>query len=578
VKNEAMDGLERGILLPVLLDDVSVPVAFKTTQAADLRGWQGQPDAQLDDVLMAAVVETLGAAAPHEPSMPPVRARRAWPAWPIVAVLALAAVAVASWLLTREVPITESERPYLLVVPFDVFAADARTWEPFSDQVTREIIRKLRNVSGLRVVPHPSAFAFKGNKMREHIRATLPEVQFVLDGQVSVTGSNELRIVAELEELNVDGRMVWDGDFVSRVDNTNIFGVQSDIAREVSRSLQVAILDRESRDIEKLPTRNLDAYRIYGEARDKQRQGTGDALRASIALFDQAIEIDPEFALAYAQKADSYRLLMTFFEAPVEMLPHVISAASRALALDPESADARASLGLAYLHAWSWHDAFRYLSEAQERDPEIGQVYLGLALYYSGIGEMQLAAKALTLADELDPLNVEIANFGLLALLNMREFDLAVRWADRKTDLHSDVGWFLASASNPYSQVGNHARAIRIAERGVSLDRGNALAVLFLAQAYARAGRQEDARRALSDAEAIDSYVCPYETSLVHVALNEPDRAFELLLEQAVPARSNCLMLTRQDPRLDPLRGDPRFEELLEDVGLDDESVGHYSR
>ena len=191
---------------------------------------------------------------------------------------------------------------------------------------------------------------------------------------------------------------------------------------------------------------------------------------------------------------------------------------------------------------------------------------------------MRLAFDALERADDLDPLNVEIANFGILALLNMREYEHAVRWADQKSDLHSEVGWFLATASSPDSILGNHTRAIQRCERGVNLEEDNAVANLFLAQAYARAGREEDARLILAKVDAMRGYVCPYETAAVHVALGEVDNAFHYLLERAIPNRSNCLMLTRQDPRLDPLREDLRFRMLLARVGLDDDAVGLYQR
>ena len=115
-------------------------------------------------------------------------------------------------------------------------------WRPFADQVTRELIRNLQKISGLKVVPTPSAFSFKDNKSREHIRRQLPEAQYVLDGVVSISGTNTLRITAQLENLG-DGRLVWDKDYEGRTDDTNLFAMQSQIAAAVSQSLKVAILE-----------------------------------------------------------------------------------------------------------------------------------------------------------------------------------------------------------------------------------------------------------------------------------------------------------------------------------------------
>lgn len=207
-----------------------------------------------------------GARKPAEdeaPAAPAVRAIRkpAAPAWRLplgLGALLLAAVLIGWRVLAPHAP-PKADLPYVVVVPFDVSGDAPEVWQPFADQVTREVIRNLRKISGLRVVPTPSAFTFRDNKSTEHIRRQLPDVQYVLDGVVSVAADNSLRIIAELEDLN-QGRLVWDKDFEGRIDDTNFFAMQSGIAAAVSASLKVVILKDEQRALSELPTTNLKAY------------------------------------------------------------------------------------------------------------------------------------------------------------------------------------------------------------------------------------------------------------------------------------------------------------------------------
>jgi tetratricopeptide (TPR) repeat protein len=384
-------------------------------------------------------------------------------------------------------------------------------------------------------------------------------------------------VALTLEDLAADGQVVWDDAYLSRADSTDLFDIQAQVAKSVSSSLKVAILAAEQHALDELPTDDLGAYALYVEGLGYQARATNEGLIASIERFDAAIQRDPEFALAHIAKADSYRIRLGYYEPPAEMLSHVRAAATDALTVDPDSAEARSVLGLAYLHAWRWRDAWRYLSDANQRDPTIGVTHLGFALYYVSLGDKQRALDALAEATRLDPLNVEIADWGQWVITMTGDHDRAIAWADEKTRLFPDVGFVFADASLAYSLAGSHAQAVALAEKGARLDQRGPFSLLFLAQAYAGAGRIEEAREALAEAERSETYVCPYETATSHIALGNLERAFELI-DHAVVIRSNCLIFTREDPRLEPLRPDPRFAELLVTVGLDDASVRSYER
>ena len=468
-----------------------------------------------------------------------------------------------------------AELPYVVVVPFDVSGDAPEAWRPFADQVTREAIRNLRKISGLRVVPTPSAFTFRDNKTRDHIRRQLPDVQYVLDGVVSISSGNELRITVELEDLR-KGLVVWDKDYEGRTDNTNLFAMQSAIAGAVSESLKVAILAEEQRALDEFPTTNLQAYETYVAGRYQLDLLSHESLPRAIELFDQAIALDPNFFDAYIARGDAYRQLFAYFEPPINMLQKVVDSLAEAQQLRPDSAEAWSSLGLTYVMAWRWKDAWIALNKAKRRDPTLAQTELGFALYYSGLGEAAKVKRALADAERLDPLNVEMADWGNWALFMVRESEAARDWVDKKMQQHPDVGPVFSGAGVGAYIAGDYRRAVQLAERGAELD-GSPVALIMLAQAYGYAGQKEKVLPLLERAASAGTYVCPYESAAAYLSLGDEQRAMTLL-DDAVAKRSNCLMFLRTDPRLEPLREHPHYSVLLTRVGLDDLAVASYKR
>jgi len=503
---------------------------------------------------------------------PAVPARRS--PWVIAALVLIAALigwrSFASW-HSRPAPVA----PYVLVVPFDVSGDVPEAWRPFADQITREVIRNLRKISGLNVVPTPSAFTFRDNKARDHIKRQLPEVQYVLDGVVSISSGNELRVTVELEDLG-KALVVWDKDYEGRTDDTNLFAMQSAIAGAVSDSLKVAILADEQRALDEFPTTNLKAYEAYVAGRYQLDLLSHDSLPRAIELFDQAIALDPKFFDAYIARSDAYRQLFAYFEPPINMLQKVVDSLSEAQQLRPDSAEAWSSLGLTYVMAWRWKDAWIALSKAKRRDPTLAQTELGFALYYSGLGEAEKVKLALAAADRLDPLNAEMADWGTWALCMVGETQASREWVERKMEQHPDIGPVFSGAGVGAYIAGDYRRAVQLAERGVELD-GSPVALIMLAQAYGYAGQKEKVLPLLEQAASFGTYVCPYESAAAYLSLGDRDRAMALL-DEAVAKRSNCLVFLRNDPRMEPLRQHPHYPLLLNRVGLDDLAVASYRR
>ena len=338
-------------------------------------------------------------------------------------------------------------------------------------------------------MPTPSAFTFKDNKARDHIKRQLPEVQYVLDGVVSISAGNTLRITAELEDLN-RSLVVWDKDYEGRTDDTNLFAMQSGIAAAVSDSLKVAILADERRALDEFPTTNLKAYESYVAGRYQLDLLSHESLPRAIKLFDEAIALDPKFFDAYIARSDAYRQLFAYFEPPINMLQQVVDSLSEAQALRPDSAEAWSSLGLTYVMAWRWKDAWIALSKAKRRDPTLAQTELGFALYYSGLGEAEKVKHALADGERLDPLNAEMADWGNWALFMVGESAAAREWVDRKMQQHPDIGIVASGAGVGAYIAGDYERSVQLAERGAEQD-GSPVALIMLAQAYGYAGQKE---------------------------------------------------------------------------------------
>ena len=468
------------------------------------------------------------------------------------------------------------QRPYILVLPFEVSGTDTQKWQPFADQITRETIVKLRQISGLRVVPSASAFTFRKNKTHQYIKEQIPEIEYVLTGTVNIEIAPNLRISGELSSLARD-EVIWNDNYQTQIDSTNFFQAQTELAAAVSKSLKVAILDKEAARIGEHHTSNIAAYEYFVAGQQQLNLLTHESLYEAIKLYDNALALDPNFEEAIVAKANAYRIIMSYYEQPRQVLPKVVETVLSALKVNPQSAEAYSSLGLAYVFAWRWQDAWQMLNSAKQLDPNIALTELGFALYYSGLGEPKKVKQALFRANQLDPLNIELADWGHWALAMTGENDAAIEWANNKMQLHPDVGIIYSGASVSASLNGQHQRAIELAKKGIELDSGGTYPQLALAQAYGYANQPNRVLPLIDNVEQDTRYVCPYETAVAYILIEQQEKAFELL-NQAVKFRSNCLVFTRNDPRLQPIKNSSNFKALLTRVGLDDDSVKRYKR
>jgi DNA-binding winged helix-turn-helix (wHTH) protein/TolB-like protein len=564
----------------------------RTIQTVRGRGYQFvAPVVEVvDDVASAAAGTTPVPAPALAPAAAPVTGRPDEPTrsrWRLALPLGGVALLVAGLLLGTRLlnapsPPPELDRPYLLVVPFGVSDNATEYHRTFADQVTREVVDNLRKISGLRTVPHASAFHFRNDKTREHIHESLPDLQFLLDGEVIVAPDGTLRITPRLTDLRRDVD-VWSSPFTVRVDNHDFFETPAGIAKAVARALKVQILGDEQRALGELP-RIPQAYEPYAAGWREMEKFTHESMQRAVEYFDQAIALDPDFIAAYQAKSEALRTIFAYFESPQELLPVVEASLADVLRRDPDSAEALSSLGLTQVMAWKWREAWQNLNKARALDPTLAQTEIGFALYYTALGEQEKVKAAVARAVELDPLNSELADWGTWALFMVGEQQAAREWADKQMRQHPENGFVFCGAGIAAYLRGDTAQGVALAERGAALSGRAPLALIILAQAHGYAGQPDKVPPLLAEAEAANIYMCPYETAAAHLALgdeaNRP-RAVELLFE-AVQKRSNCLIFLRVDPRLRVLRDDPKhaaaFQELLTLVGLDEAAVKTYRR
>jgi DNA-binding winged helix-turn-helix (wHTH) protein/TolB-like protein/tetratricopeptide (TPR) repeat protein len=470
--------------------------------------------------------------------------------------------------------------PIVLVLPLEVTGDARAAWQGWADEITRRVIGSLRQISGLRAMDRATSFSFGGaNRTHDHLRRQLPEVRYVLSGVVTPSSERSFRITLELDELET-GKQAWRKVYEHRgsFDEAVLTEVAAAIAPAVSQSLQVTILEDERLVLSRLReplTSDRQALELYVEGWKYLQLYDHESMKKAVALFERAVARDKNFFDAWLALGEAHRWIFGYYETPRDVLPKVVGALKRAQELRPDSAEPLSALGLTYTMAWDWEPAWRHLNLALEKDPHLATTELGFALYYSAHDEPGLVKQSLQRAIENDPLNAELADWGNWALFMVGESDAAREWVNAMMEKHPTFGLIAAGAGIGASISGDHPRAVKLAEQGHLIESTPVVKVM-LAQTYAYAGRIEEARSLLHEAERAGVYTCPYESAVTYLVIGETDNSMAML-EKSYDKRSNCLIFLRGDPRFQPLRKDPRyrqrFQALLVRVGLDDEAV-----
>jgi TolB-like protein/DNA-binding winged helix-turn-helix (wHTH) protein/Flp pilus assembly protein TadD len=456
----------------------------------------------------------------------------------------------------------------LAVLPLQNLSDDPEQ-EYFADGMTDALITDLAKIKALRVVSRTSVLRYKGSKKTTPEIANELNVQAVLEGTVERAGER-VRISARLIRAATD-QPVWAESYDQ--DLRDVLRLQDDVARSIAREIQIEITPNERARLNS-PRVDAEAYEFYLKGRYFWLKRTRDSVHKAIEYFNRAIEKDPGYAAAYSGLADCYSSLGFSFDvgdmAPNDVQPKAIAAAQRAIALNDSLAEAHTSLGFIRLnYQWDWPGAETEFRRALALNSGVANAHHWYAHYLMVAGRTQEAEAESRRALELDPLS-PIMNVHLgWHYFYAHQYDQALDQFHKTLELDPNYGlayWYRGLA---YEQRGMYAEAIRELRKGSELLEGNTVIYSDLGHAYAMAGNRGGATSILAELKQLRTrtYVSHFGIALLCIGLGLKDQAFASL-EQAYRERSDMLIYLNVDPRLDPLRSDPRFTALAHEIGI----------
>jgi tetratricopeptide (TPR) repeat protein len=406
----------------------------------------------------------------------------------------------------------------------------------------------------------------RAGKPMKQIAAELG-VQFVLEGSVRKHGS-DLRITTQLIDAEQDTSL-WGETYNGTMDQ--VFDIQENVAARIVKALRVRLTPDEKRTLKRRATENTEAFQLYLKGRFFWNKRSLDGLRTAIRYFEEAIEKDSHYALAWAGIADAYNLLgETGVSSRKETYPRARAAVEKALELDDQLAEAHTSLAsLLMLNDWDLQNAEKEFKSAFSLKANYATTHHWYAEYLSILGKMDEALEHISRAAELDPLSPAIIKDKGMLLYYARDYSGAIECAKKTFELDPHFASAHRLLSLAYQGKGMFTEAIAENQRWGEESGNEIETVVSLAQCHAAAGNRETALALIEglDPEKLSGGNLFRGIALVHAALGEIDSAFTWL-ERALEHKGEALLSSKTDPKLDPLRGDPRFAELLKKIGL----------
>jgi len=455
--------------------------------------------------------------------------------------------------------------PAIAVLPFENLGPASE--EYFAAGMTDEITSRLSAVSGLGLVPNRAAQRYARTDMTMRQIGAELGIDYLLTGSVRWAGtganSRSVRITIQLLQAS-DERQLWSTAYDRIIDD--IFEVQSDIAVQVIERLGVTLLEGERSRLGARPTTNHEAYTLYLKGRYFWNKRTEENIQIGLDYFQQAADLDPGYALAWAGVADVWIFRGWYSRlAPRETFPKAKRAAMRALELDTTLAEAHVSLAhIALEFDHDWEAAERGYRRAIQLKPAYAVAHHWYGGFLSAMGRHEEALREGQTARSLDPLSLIIQTWVGLRYYFARRYEDAIAEYLKAVQLDRNFApahWHLGWA---YEATGRFNDGVAEAQRAVALDSGNLVYVASLGHAYARAGREREARATLARLARASTtqHVSSYHVAVIHIALGDMDEGINWL-ERAYVEQSPWIGYLGVDPRLDPVRTDPRFRSLL---------------
>jgi TolB-like protein/tetratricopeptide (TPR) repeat protein len=439
--------------------------------------------------------------------------------------------------------------------------------EYLSDGITGSLITILAKIPKLRVMAQSTVSRYKGRDIDPQAIGRELNVRAVLTGRMMQSGGS-LRIGTELVDV-ATGSQLWGAQYDRKPGD--IFVIQDEISGEISGKLRPQLTRAEKKRLTRHHTENAEAYGLYLKGRHHWNRWTEEGFYKAIDYFQQAIEKDPGYALAYTGVADSYVLLgWNSYLPPKDAFPKGKAAAMTALRLDPDLAEAHTPFAaLLWLYDWHWDEAETEFQRSLELSPTYPTANHWYAEYLMTMGAHGEALARVKNGQELDPLSLIINVAVGWAYYNARRYDEAIEQLLRTVELDPNYPvtyWILGLL---HRKMGRYELAISAGEKGVNLSGGSPLMRAALAHTYATAGRIKEAVEMLDGLTnlAERAYIAPYFFAGIHIGLGEPGRALDYL-EKAYEEHSHWLIYLHIDPSMDDLRDHSRFLDLMQRVAL----------
>lgn len=463
----------------------------------------------------------------------------------------------------------KDRRIMLAVLPFENLSGDPEQ-EYFSDGLTEEMIARLGslNPQQLAVIARSSSMRYKHANLAVAQIGRELGVDYLLQGTVRRDRAG-VRVMAELVQVR-DQTHVWSRPY--QRDLRDILALQRDLAKAVAAEIRVELTPAQQ-------TRLAGAHATAPEAHEAYLRGlyfwnkySEHGMREAMAYFEQAISLDPSYAEAYARLGSCYGILGNLSAIPPsESMRSNKAAALKALEIDDAVSEAHEQLGFPTMfYDHDWQRAEKEFRRALELNPNNANAHRGLAQYFVSNGRFEDALAEIERARELDPVSLGINSDKGWYLHFARKPDEAISQLRKTLELDPNFALAHFALGNAYELKGDFDQAIAEYQTNIALSEPLSSRIASLGHAYAMAGRRNEARQILKRLKELSSrsYVSPYDTALIYVALGERDTALAWL-EKSYDDHFWMMAFLKVDPRLDPLRSDPRFQDLLRRVGLE---------
>jgi len=453
----------------------------------------------------------------------------------------------------------------IAVLPLANLSGDPEQ-EYFADGMTDELITNLAKISALRVISRTSVMRYR------NVQRPVGEIGKELNADALIEGTvvragNSVRITVQLIQASTD-RHLWAEEYHG--DLQDVLTLQAEVAKAITREVQVKLTSQEVRRAGAHPVKPQ-AYELYLKGRYEWEKRSKRGFAMSLAFFQRAIDLDPNYAPAYAGMAEAYGLLgNNGFVPSDEVYPKAKAAALKALELDPNLADAHTSLAeIINDYEWNWAAAEKEYTRAIELNSNDATAHHWYAMTLAWRGRFDKAIAEIEKARQLDPLSTRINTNVAQIFFWAHDYDRALLQCQKALELEPKVEKTYRILGTIYLQKGTYQSAIREFQEAVDLAPGDTRPLLLLAYGYAVTGQKKKALNIIRRLEKSlqQAYVSPTSVASVYLALGEKDEGLASL-EKAVLAHDAALVTIKVDPAFDSLRSDPRFSEVLRRRGL----------